>query len=124
VEDAEDVRTLARRTLEEHGYMVLVARTAAEALEISAARPVDLLLTDIVMPEMSGPQLVARYRATRAAPLVMYMSGYADDALEQFELEPNALFLRKPFTPSSLVRRIREALDASPNRSSVEHAAD
>jgi CheY-like chemotaxis protein len=104
--------------------MVLVARTAAEALEISAARPVDLLLTDIVMPEMSGPQLVARYRATRAAPLVMYMSGYADDALEQFELEPNALFLRKPFTPSSLVRRIREALDASPNRSSVEHAAD
>ncbi len=124
VEDADDVRTLARRTLEERGYAVLVARNAAEALEISAARPVDLLLTDIVMPETSGPQLVAQYRRTRPTPLVMYMSGYADDALEQYELEPNALFLRKPFTPAVLARRVREALDSVHHPPRIDHAAD
>jgi signal transduction histidine kinase/ActR/RegA family two-component response regulator len=113
VEDAEDVRTLARRTLEERGYAVRVARNAAEALEISAAGHVDLLLTDIVMPQMSGPQLVASYLAAHPAPVVVYMSGYADDALDQYELDPNVIFLRKPFTPSILARTIREALDAA-----------
>ena len=113
VEDAEDVRTLARRTLEERGYTVRVARNAAEALEISAAGHVDLLLTDIVMPQMSGPQLVANYLATHPAPVVVYMSGYADDALDQYELDPKIVFLRKPFTPSVLARTIRQALDAA-----------
>jgi signal transduction histidine kinase len=113
VEDAEDVRTLARRTLEERGYAVRVARNAAEALEISAAGHVDLLLTDIVMPHMSGPQLVASYVATHPAPVVVYMSGYADDALDQYELDPDVVFLRKPFTPSLLARTIRETLDAA-----------
>ena len=100
VEDAEDVRMLARRTLEERGYTVLVARNAAEALEIAAAGKIDVLLTDIVMPQTSGPQLVARYLATHPAPVVIYMSGYADDALEQYELDPELVFLRKPFTPA------------------------
>jgi signal transduction histidine kinase/ActR/RegA family two-component response regulator len=111
VEDAEDVRILARRTLEERGYTVLVARNAEEALEIASARRVDLLLTDIVMPQTSGPQLVARYQSLHAAPLVVYMSGYADDALAQYELDPNVVFLRKPFTPASLARAVRDALD-------------
>ncbi len=124
VEDADDVRTLARRTLDERGYSVLVARNAAEALEIAAARPIDLLLTDIVMPEMSGPQLVAQYRATRPAPLVMYMSGYSDDALARFELESTAVFLRKPFTPAGLSRAVRDALDGARRTSGVDHAAD
>jgi signal transduction histidine kinase len=113
VEDAEDVRTLARRTLEERGYSVRVARNAAEALEIAAAGRVDLLLTDIVMPQMSGPQLVASYVTMHAPPVVVYMSGYADDALDQYELDPNVVFLRKPFTPGTLARTIRQALDAS-----------
>src|SRR5581483_4848611 len=113
VEDAEDVRILARRTLVELGYDVLVARNAAEALEIAARGTVELLLTDIVMPQASGPQLVARYTATRAAPAIIYMSGYADDALEQYELDPDAVFLRKPFTPSTLARVVRETLDAA-----------
>jgi signal transduction histidine kinase/CheY-like chemotaxis protein len=126
VEVAEDVRTLARRTLEERGYAVRVARNAAEALEISAAGKVDLLLTDIVMPQMSGPQLVANYLATRPAPVVVYMSGYADDALDQYELDPNVVFLRKPFTPSVLARVIREALDAAAGArgKGVDSAAD
>jgi signal transduction histidine kinase/ActR/RegA family two-component response regulator len=124
VEDAEDVRILARRTLEERGYTVLVARNAEEALEIANVRSIDVLLTDIVMPRTSGPQLVARYLATRPAPLVIYMSGYADDALAQYELDPAAVFLRKPFTPMTLARTVREALDAVHGPAHVGAAAD
>jgi signal transduction histidine kinase/ActR/RegA family two-component response regulator len=125
VEDAEDVRILARRTLEERGYMVRVARNAAEALEIAAAGTVDVLLTDIVMPQTSGPELVAEFHATRPpVPLVIYMSGYADDALEQYELDAAAVFLRKPFTPAVLARTVRRAIDDAAQRSSVSSAAD
>ncbi|MDB4876967.1 MAG: periplasmic sensor hybrid histidine kinase [Gemmatimonadetes bacterium] len=110
VEDAEDVRILARRTLQERGYTVYVARNASEALEIGMAGKIDVLLTDIVMPHTSGPQLVAEYLATRPAPVVIYMSGYADEALAQYELDPATVFLRKPFTPATLARTIRDAL--------------
>jgi two-component SAPR family response regulator len=87
---------------------------------------VDLLLTDIVMPQMSGPQLVANYVATHPAPVVVYMSGYADDALDQYELDPDIVFLRKPFTPNVLARTIRQALDstAAKDRAGVTDAAD
>jgi signal transduction histidine kinase/ActR/RegA family two-component response regulator len=122
VEDAEDVRILARRTLAERGYAVLVARTAEEALEIANARPVDVLLADVVMPQTSGPQLVARYLERRPAPVVIYMSGYADDALARYELDPATVFLRKPFTPAMLARTVRDALDASTKRLST-HAS-
>jgi Signal transduction histidine kinase regulating C4-dicarboxylate transport system len=123
VEDAEDVRTLARRTLEDRGYTVRVARNAAEALEIAAAGSIDVLLTDIVMPQTSGPELVAEYLATWPAPLVIYMSGYADDALARYELDPNTVFLRKPFTPVLLARTVRRALDAWRPAASESHAA-
>jgi CheY-like chemotaxis protein len=123
VEDAEDVRTLARRTLEERGYTVLVARNAAEALEISAVGHIDLLLTDIVMPETSGPQLVAQYLEVRPEPAVIYMSGYSDDALVQYELEAAAVFLRKPFSPAGLARIVRDTLDASHDGADAEHAS-
>jgi len=128
VEDADDVRILARRTLEERGYTVFVARNADEALEIASARHVDVLLADIVMPQTSGPQLVARYQSLHKAPLVVYMSGYADDALTQYELDPNVAFLRKPFTPASLARTVRDALDhshrdASMSRTSVSRTS-
>src|SRR5262249_41928274 len=111
--------------LEERGYNVRVARNAAEALEIAAAGNVDVLLTDIVMPQTSGPQLVAEFLATRPRPLVIYMSGYADDALAQYELDPGAVFLRKPFTPAGLARTIRRAIDEATQRAaSVGSAAD
>jgi CheY-like chemotaxis protein len=124
VEDAEDVRILARRTLEERGYTVRVARNAAEALEVAGAGGIDVLLTDIVMPETSGPQLVSEYLATLPAPLVIYMSGYADDALAHYELDPTTVFLRKPFTPSVLARTVRNAIDAWRGTRSVDSAAD
>ena len=113
VEDAEDVRVLAQRALQERGYTVLVASNATQAMEIAATRRVDVLLTDIVMPYISGPQLVSRYPATHPAPLVIYMSGYADDALAKYELDPRVVFLRKPFTPSTLLRTLRDALTAA-----------
>jgi signal transduction histidine kinase/ActR/RegA family two-component response regulator len=124
VEDAEDVRILARRTLVERGYEVFVARNAAEAMEISRAKRIDVLLTDIVMPQTSGPQLVAQYLALLPAPVVIYMSGYADEALTQFELDASVVFLRKPFTPATLARTVRTALDAARKPADVGSAAD
>ncbi len=129
VEDAEDVRILARRTLEERGYTVFVARNADEALEIAGGgtRRIDVLLTDIVMPHTSGPQLVSKFTATHSAhpaPLVIYMSGYADDSLAQYELDPAAVFLRKPFTPAVLARTLRDSLDATRGGAHVSSAAD
>ena len=99
-----------------------MARDAQEAIEIAGARRVDLLLTDIVMPRTSGPQLVAKYAAMKERPLVVYMSGYADDALSQYELDPSVVFVRKPFTPSTLARVIRSALDA--HKGAGANAAD
>ena len=124
VEDADDVRILARRTLEARGYRVLTARGAEEALEISQALPIDVLLTDIVMPRISGPQLVAEYLATRPAPIVIYMSGYADDALTHYELDPGTVFLRKPFTPAVLARTLRRAIDQARTLAGQEPAGD
>jgi DNA-binding NtrC family response regulator len=104
---------------------VLVARTAEEALEIANARPIDVLLTDVVMPHTSGPQLVAMYLERRPAPVVIYMSGYADDALARFELDPEIFFLRKPFTPAVLARTVRDALDmAAKSTPRASSAAD
>jgi DNA-binding NtrC family response regulator len=103
---------------------VLVARNADEALEIAKVRHIDVLLTDIVMPQTSGPQLVASYTAMREAPLVIYMSGYADDALAQYELDAAAVFLRKPFTPAVLARTIRSALDTWRKTAGASSAAD
>jgi signal transduction histidine kinase/ActR/RegA family two-component response regulator len=125
VEDAEDVRILARRSLEERGYTVFVARNAEEALEIGIAGKIDVLLTDIVMPHTSGPQLVARYVATRPRPVVIYMSGYADEALAQYEIDASTVFLRKPFTPGMLARAVRDALAADRgDRDAGSSAAD
>ncbi|HEX8723850.1 MAG TPA: ATP-binding protein [Gemmatimonadaceae bacterium] len=112
VEDEAGVRTLARRTLEELGYLVVAAAAPAEALAASADVDVDLVLTDVVMPGMNGPSLVAQYAATHEAPAVVYMSGYADDALGGFTIDEQTNFLRKPFTPAELARMVRAALDA------------
>jgi CheY-like chemotaxis protein len=114
VEDEEDVRTLARRTLREVGYTVIAAADAEHAVTLLATARVDVLLTDIVMPHLSGPQLVKQAQTLDSPPpVVIYMSGYADEALTLFELDPSVTFLRKPFTPMVLARTVREALDGS-----------
>jgi CheY-like chemotaxis protein len=115
VEDDESVREFARRTLESCGYTVLTAAGGVEALALArrTSARIDVLLTDIVMPQLNGPQLVERFTAAHPAPCVIYMSGYADDAIMQLEIDPGTTFLRKPFTQHVLARVIRDALDTS-----------
>ena len=112
VEDDSEVRALARRTLQDRGYRVLPAADAMEALRLARDATIDVLLTDIVMPQVSGPELVEMFLAVHPRPVIIYMSGYADDALTSARLAATSAFLRKPFTPATLARTVREALDA------------
>ena len=113
VEDDASIRAVTRRLLETGGYTVLEAATPSKARDFAEhyAGPIHLLLTDVVMPEMSGPQLAALIREQRTDLPVLYMSGYADDAIVHHgRLDPGAEFLPKPFTPESLLRRVQQAL--------------
>jgi two-component system cell cycle sensor histidine kinase/response regulator CckA len=114
VEDSEAVRYVTRRTLEQHGYEVIDAHSASAALTLAAQldRPVHLLLTDVVMPEMSGRVLAERFATLHPKAKVLYMSGYTDDAIIRHGvLRAKTSFLQKPFTPLILVTRVREVLD-------------
>jgi PAS domain S-box-containing protein len=114
VEDENAVRSSARRLLERHGYTVLEARHGADALRIveEADREVDLVVTDLVMPEMGGRELVERLRTRRPALKVLFMSGYTEKAITTDGLmPPRTGFVEKPFTMEQLLRRLRELLD-------------
>jgi PAS domain S-box-containing protein len=111
VEDDEMVRSVARRVLEQHQMRVVEAENAAKALVIFNARPADfdVVVSDVVMPGMSGPALIELLLLTRADLKVLYMSGYANDALVNHSVvERGFLFLQKPFAPLELVRKVRE----------------
>jgi two-component system, cell cycle sensor histidine kinase and response regulator CckA len=115
VEDETSVRAIARLTLESHGYSVLTAENGREALALVGryADPIDLLLTDVVMPEMGGRQLAEALAESRPSLKVLYMSGYTDDAIVRHGiLHAEVAFLQKPFSPDSLVSKVREVLDA------------
>ena len=114
VEDEEGVRELARDILRASGYTVLEARNGGEALLLCERHqgPLDMLLTDVVMPRMSGRELAERLGPLRPDLSVLYMSGYTDDAvIRHGVLAPGTAFLQKPFTPAALVQRVRETLD-------------
>jgi CheY-like chemotaxis protein len=113
VEDAEGLRELARRLLQRQGYTVLVAADAHQALRLFEQNAsIDVLLTDVVMPGASGPELTRRLVAQRPALKVIYMSGYTEEAIVQHGvLNPGIAFLHKPFTSETLGRKIREVLD-------------
>jgi two-component system cell cycle sensor histidine kinase/response regulator CckA len=112
VEDDERVRDLVRLMLESKGYRVLAAAGAAEA-ERLCTDEVDLLLTDVVMPEVNGRALAERLSATAPAMRILFMSGYSDEAVYRHgEISPNASFIEKPFTDRTLARKVREVLDA------------
>jgi PAS domain S-box-containing protein len=114
VEDDEPLRELTQEVLEAQGYRVLVAPHGADALDVAERHPepVDLLLTDVIMPRMSGRALAERLGQTRPGLRVLYMSGYTDDALGSHGvLDPDLALLHKPFTPDALARAVREALD-------------
>jgi two-component system, cell cycle sensor histidine kinase and response regulator CckA len=117
VEDEEQVRTIAVSILRRQGYHVIAAQNAGEALlvcEGNSAR-IDLLLTDVVMPQMSGPALAHRLAVTRPEMKVLCMSGYTDDSIVRHGvLESDVAFIQKPITPALLARKVREVLDGGP----------
>ncbi|MGA7122650.1 MAG: PAS domain S-box protein [Polyangiaceae bacterium] len=112
VEDEEALRKVVCRVLTGAGYKVLVAADAAEALLLGEQRgsEVSLVLTDVIMPGMNGRQLVQRLFPRCPAAKVMFMSGYADDAIERLDVLGHD-FLRKPFNGETLVRKVRAVLD-------------
>ena len=115
-EDEEDVRELAREFLTKTGYVVLQARNGAEALNIAAQHPgpIHLLLTDVVMPTMGGPELADRLAPTRPGIRVLFMSGYAEYAAVKHEIiDRGSAALQKPFALEALGRKVREVLDGA-----------
>jgi two-component system cell cycle sensor histidine kinase/response regulator CckA len=107
VEDEDVVRRYVSTVLVQAGYRVLVAANGTEALRIADDERIDLLLTDVVMPKISGPELAERLRLP-----VLFMSGYSGDLVEQHELlQPGTAYIQKPFTAGELKRKVRVALD-------------
>ncbi|HKG92009.1 MAG TPA: response regulator, partial [Gemmatimonadaceae bacterium] len=114
VEDEDAVRGLVVRVLSRHGYRVLEARDAREALAASAAYPdrIHLVLTDVIMPGSNGAQLARELTVRRPGIQVLLMSGYSDDELVRRGLrDPGTAFLQKPFLPDALVRAVGEAVE-------------
>ncbi len=114
VEDDPQVRSLLRRVLSKVGYRVLLADHGQTAIELwqTCQDPIHLVVTDVVMPHMSGRELIDRLHATQPQLKVLYMSGFTDDALgHQGVLEPGTPFLPKPFTADQLKKKVRMLLD-------------
>jgi len=121
VEDNDQVRAFLLSVLSRAGYAVACASNAVEALRLAdqTAGPIHVLLTDVVMPGLSGPDLAARLLASRPATKVVYMSGYTDNAIvHQGILERGIHFLAKPIDPNRLLSMVREVLEAE---ASVRH---
>jgi CheY-like chemotaxis protein len=116
-EDMDTIRRLTRAVLESEGYTVLVAEDGVAARRISENHtgPIHLLLADIVMPSMNGPELAQQIKKGRNEVKVVYMSGYTDRGLDEIrQAVPGAGFLHKPFTVAELKRKVREVLDEAP----------
>jgi CheY-like chemotaxis protein len=115
VEDEAGVRALAASILASNGYGVWSASSGAEARQIAAVHQseIDLLLTDVVMPDTTGPRLAEQLRAISPGLRVLYTSGYTDNVIvHNGMLDPGVAYLQKPFTPALLLNAIRQALDA------------
>lgn len=115
VDDEETVRRFGSRVLEKHGFQVLSAATGAEALSTAGSHggTIDLLLTDVMMPEMNGCVLAERLLVQRPSLRVLFISGYAENVIaEHVALVGGSAFLGKPFKPKALVTKVREVLDA------------
>jgi two-component system, cell cycle sensor histidine kinase and response regulator CckA len=113
-EDEPAVRAVARQGLERRGYTVLVASSGSEALALAQqlGATINLLVTDVVMPGMSGRDLAERLAAQRPGVRVLYISGYTDNAIVRHGiLDPGLAYLQKPFHPDALARKVREVLD-------------
>ena len=123
VEDDEMVRRLVRESLVHAGYKVMDASDPLEARRISEKyrRAIQLMITDVVMPKLSGRELAAEIQERRPAMKVLYISGYTDHAIVNAGiLHKEVAFLQKPFTPAALARKVREVLDNGSSRGAGE----
>ncbi|MEP6835668.1 MAG: response regulator, partial [Gemmatimonas sp.] len=114
VEDEEAVRKIAKLALESHGYTVVEASSGADALSFAEnfPKPIDLVISDVVMPGMSGRQFAEALRLQRPDFRLLFISGYTDDAVVRHGIvKANEAFLQKPFSPNTLARKVREVLD-------------
>jgi CheY-like chemotaxis protein len=119
VEDETGVRQLVREMLQRLGYKILEASNGPEAIRIFERHQgfIDLLLTDVIMPQVSGRELAERLKGVRPSLKVLYISGYTDDMLAHHGvLESNVFLLQKPFAPDDLAKKLREVLDSSTAR--------
>ncbi len=115
VEDDDHLRAALARMLRARGYEVSAMRDGAEALAATDVlhRPIDLVLSDVVVPGASGPAIAASVQGVSARTRVLFMSGYTDHAaLKNGELERGPGFIQKPFSATTLARKVREVLDA------------
>jgi two-component system, cell cycle sensor histidine kinase and response regulator CckA len=115
IEDDDRLRQLAHEVFKLHGYQVLVAANGGSALLICERHPgaIELLVTDVVMPEMGGIEAAERLVQLRPAMKVLFMSGYTDNAIiDQGVLNDGINFIQKPFTPDALARKVREVIDS------------
>lgn len=120
VEDQDDVRKFAVEVLQARGYAVLSAADGESALALveSHPEPIQLLVTDVVLPGMNGRQLALRLKAVRPGMLVLYTSGYTRDVIaEHCVLEPDTVYIPKPYTPGDLAAKVRELLANKPDPS-------
>jgi len=118
VEDDEGVRGLALRSLRMHGYTVLTAIDGKVALQVvdSHKGPLDLVLSDVVMPNLGGPEMAKQLRSRFPDLKMLFMSGYTDDAVIRHGLlEAEVSFIQKPYTPTALARKVRQVLDGRAN---------
>ena len=115
VEDEDMVRALARRVLEASGYVVHEARNGREGLALCEAHegPIDLLVSDVVMPELGGRELAEAAVKLRPGLKVMFMSGHTQDVVLKEGVQKGTAFLQKPFTPAGLAQKVREVLDSN-----------
>jgi DNA-binding response OmpR family regulator len=114
VEDEPSVRELIAAVLEQRGYKVIKAADAYDAIHLSRQHPgsIEMLVTDVVMPKMSGPQLARQLLPQRPDMNVLYLSGHTDNAVAHHGvLEPGVEFLAKPFSQDALLKKIRNLLD-------------
>jgi CheY-like chemotaxis protein len=113
VEDDDMVRNMVTAVLDQYGYQVIEAENAAAAMNICEGRErIDLMITDVVMPGTSGPELVRQIGTMHPDMKVLYISGYTDDAIVHHGvLDENIPFLQKPFTPQTLAQKVRDLLE-------------